>query len=119
MTTETTKNSAVKALGISGLVCGIMTFVGSFIPCFGMFAIFLGALALLLCIIGLVIASKKGAPKGLLIAGLILSLIGCYVAYSQAAAFASLGEEMQQHMQEQEEILDKSMKELEELTNED
>ena len=80
---EEQKTSLVTGLGITGLVAGILTFIVSFIPCFGVYALFIGVIALVISIIGLIIAIYKKASKGLLIAALILSLIGVIIAYLQ------------------------------------
>ena len=84
------KSSLVTGLGITGLVAGILTFIVSFIPCFGIYALYIGVIALLISIIGLAIAYNKKASKGILYAALILSLIGVLIAYSQYDALNHL-----------------------------
>lgn len=67
-------------MGVASLVLGIVGIVFSFIPCLGMYALFLTIPGVILGAIGLVSASKKKAPKGLAIAGLVCSIIGSTVA---------------------------------------
>jgi len=86
--------SLSKGLEITGLVLGIVTLLVSFIPCFGLFAIFFGVIAIAISVIGLVIALKHNHEKGLIIGALITSLLGCGIAYSQYAAMNALGEEL-------------------------
>lgn len=77
---ETTKNSnAGKGLGTASLVLGIVAAVVSFIPCLGMWALVPGVIGLVLSIISISQANKAGAPKGMAIAGLVCSIIGCCV----------------------------------------
>ena len=89
-TTNTTTNSkAGKGLGIAGLVLGILAAVVSFVPCLGMYAMFPGIIGLVLSIISIVQANKAGASKGMAIAGLVCSLVGCSIAgwqYSKISA---------------------------------
>ena len=44
---KTKYESLSKGLGITGLVLGIITLLVSFIPCFGLFAIFFGIIAIM------------------------------------------------------------------------
>lgn len=82
-TTNTTQNSnsnAGKTLGITGMILGIITVIVSFIPCLGMYALIPGIVGLILSIISINQANKAGASKGMAIAGLICSVIGCAIA---------------------------------------
>jgi hypothetical protein len=89
-TTQTTSNSkAGKGLGIAGLVLGILAAVLSFVPCLGMYAFFPGIIGLVLSIISFVQANKAGAAKGMAIAGIVCSILGCAIAgwqYSKISA---------------------------------
>jgi|SRR5579883_384962 len=71
---------AVTILGVLSLVKGIMALITSVIPCFGMFAIGLASISLLLGIIGIVIAKSKNQSMALPIAGTAVS--GLAVAFS-------------------------------------
>ncbi len=63
-------------MGVASLVLGIVGLVFSFIPCLGLYGIFLTVPGLVLGAVGVAKASKSGAPKGLAIAGLVCSIIG-------------------------------------------
>lgn len=95
-TTNTTKSTAGKGLGIAGMILGILATIISFIPCLGTFALIPGVIGLILSIVSLVQANKAGAPKGMAIAGLVCSLVGCAIAgwqwyeISKAASEAGL-----------------------------
>jgi uncharacterized membrane protein YccC len=88
-TNKTTNSKAGKGLGIAGLVLGILAAVVSFVPCLGMYAMFPGIIGLVLSIISIVQANKASASKGMAIAGLVCSLVGCAIAgwqYSKISA---------------------------------
>ena len=89
------KKDASKGLGIAGLVVGILTLLVSFIPCFGMYAMYIGIVAILLSGIGLYIASKNNSSKGMLIAALIVSILGFAIAYNQYSQLKDLGDSLQ------------------------
>lgn len=71
---------AVTILGVLSLAKGIMALITSVIPCFGMFAIGLASISLLLGIIGIVIAKSKNQGMALPVAGTAVS--GLAVAFS-------------------------------------
>lgn len=95
------KESTVNGLGIAGLITGIMTFLLAFIPCIGVFAIFIGIVSLTLSIIGITMASKYAFSKGLLIGGLVTAGLGCILAISQLAAFGGIGSQVYEDIQTQ------------------
>ena len=64
-------------LGVAALVLGIIAIVIAFIPFIGIGSFLLGALAVILGIVGL---RKKGLPKGTSIAGLILGALSLIIA---------------------------------------
>ena len=78
-TTKTT-STAGKGLGIAGLVLGILAAIISFIPCLGTFALIPGVIGLVLSIISLMQANKAGSSKGMAVAGLVCSIVGCAIA---------------------------------------
>lgn len=89
MEETSTKSTAGKGLGIAGLVLGILAAVLSFVPCLGMYAFIPGIIGLVLSIVSFVQANKAGAAKGMAIAGIVCSLVGCAIAgyqYSQISA---------------------------------
>jgi hypothetical protein len=69
-----------QVLGIIGLVLGVLALILSFVPCIGMWAIAPGIIGLILSAVGMSMAGKVGASKGLSIAGLVLSIIACLMA---------------------------------------
>ena len=74
---EEQKSTAGQGLGIAGLVLGIIALILSFIPCIGWVAIIPGFIAIALCIVGLTQANKANGAKGLIIAALVISILGC------------------------------------------
>jgi thiol:disulfide interchange protein len=80
---EDVKNNSGQNLGIAALITGIITFVLAVIPCVGLIAIIPGIIAIILAIVGLSQASQRNAPKGLLIAGLIIAVIASMISVSQ------------------------------------
>lgn len=87
-TTEV-KSNAGKGLGIAGLVCGILAAIISFVPCLGMYALIPGVVGLVLSVVSVIQAGKAGASKGMAIAGIVCSVVGCSIAgwqYSQVSA---------------------------------
>lgn len=74
---------AGQSLGIAALITGIVTFVLAAIPCVGMIAIIPGIIAIVLASVGLSQANKSGAPRGLLIAGLVIAVVASLISFSQ------------------------------------
>ncbi|HUJ62343.1 MAG TPA: hypothetical protein VLX92_27740 [Kofleriaceae bacterium] len=76
-------------MGVAALVLGIVGLLLSFIPFFGMYALPLTALALILGALG-----ARKPKKGLAIAGLVLGLVGsglgAYWAYASHKAASEL-----------------------------
>ena len=87
--------NAGKGLGIAGFVLGLCALVFSFVPCLGAYAVFPGALAVILSLVALMQASKANAPKGLIIAGLAVSIIGTGIGGYQYMALKELGNQLQ------------------------
>ncbi|GAA1128685.1 Ltp family lipoprotein [Citricoccus alkalitolerans] len=73
-------------LGVAALVLGIIAIVIAFIPFIGIGSFLLGALAVILGIVGL---RKKGLPKGTSIAGLILGALSLIIAGIMTAITAT------------------------------
>lgn len=80
--------SLSKGLGTAGIILGIMTLVFSLIPIFGMLAIFLGFIALMICGTGIGVAIKHGHSKSRLITALVLTGLGIALSLMQFSAFA-------------------------------
>ena len=68
---EIVGNELGMALGITGMVCGGVALTFSFIPCFGMWALWPGVIAAVISLIGLLVSTRM---KALSIAGLVISL---------------------------------------------
>ena len=99
-TTQPTSNSkAGKGLGIAGLVLGILAAVIAFIPCLGTFAIIPGIIGLVLSVVSFVQANKAGAAKGMAIAGIVCSIVGCSIAGWQWYTLSKLGESSKESLE--------------------
>jgi hypothetical protein len=69
-----------KKMAVAALVLGIVGLVISFIPCLGLYGLFLTVPGLIFGLVGISKAKKAKAGMGLAIAGLICSLIGTAIA---------------------------------------
>lgn len=87
-------NGSGQVLGIIGFVLGIISIILAFIPCIGLYAIFPGAIALILAIIGLMQVNKSGGSKGLSIAGIIISAIAIIIAGIQYYYLSSAADKL-------------------------
>lgn len=74
---------AGQTLGIAALITAIITFVMAVIPCIGIIAIIPGIIAIVLAGVGLSHAAQENAPRGVLVAGLIIGIIASLIAFSQ------------------------------------
>ena len=77
------RNYSGQNLGVAALITAIITFVLAVIPCVGLIAIIPGIIALVLAFVGLSQASRNNSPRGLLIAGLIIAILGTLISVSQ------------------------------------
>ena len=80
---STTKQPTGQNLGVAALITAIVTFVLAVIPCVGLIAIIPGIIAIVLASVGLSQASRNDAPRGLLIAGLIIAAVATMISFSQ------------------------------------
>ena len=80
---EDVKNNSGQNLGIAALITAIITFVLSVIPCVGLIAIIPGIIAIILASVGLSQAARDKAPRGVLLAGLIIGIIASLISLSQ------------------------------------
>jgi hypothetical protein len=78
-------------LGVAALITAIVTFVLAVIPCVGLIAIIPGLIAIVLAAIGLSRASAGEAPRGLLIAGLIIAAVASVISFSQIFVAGRIG----------------------------
>ncbi len=125
-TTQTTPPAptpnAGKGLGIAGLVLGIIAAIVSFIPCLGTFALIPGIIGIILSAISMAQANKAGAAKGMAVAGLVCSIVGCCLAGYQMYVINTAGEKMKEGFEEFNknggmDSLNKALEELRELTD--
>ena len=77
---EVRRSSSGQGLGIAGLVLGIVAIPLAVIPCTSVFGILLGILGITLSAIGLSQATRAQAAKGLILSGLVLSIIATIIA---------------------------------------
>jgi hypothetical protein len=80
---EQIRNTSGQNLGIAALITAIITFVLAVIPCIGVIAIIPGIIAIILASVGLSQATRSDAPRGVLIAGLIIGIIATLISFSQ------------------------------------
>jgi hypothetical protein len=80
---EEVKNNTGQNLGIAALITAIITFVLAVIPCVGLIAIIPGIIAIILASVGLSQAARNNAPRGVLIASLIIAIIASMISISQ------------------------------------
>lgn len=80
---EEVQNNTGQSMGVGALVTAIITFVLAVIPCVGLIAIIPGIIAIVLASVGLSQAARNNAPRGLLIAGLIIAIIASLISFSQ------------------------------------
>jgi uncharacterized membrane protein YgaE (UPF0421/DUF939 family) len=84
------ESNPTQGLGIAGIIVGIFSIFFAIIPCTIFLGIILGVIGLILTIIGLNQAAKLNVPKGLLIAGLITSILGVLIAGLWGLAFKEM-----------------------------
>ncbi len=78
-------------LGIGALITAIITFVLAVIPCVGLIAVIPGIIAIVLASVGLSQASRNDAPRGVLIAGLIIAVVATLISFSQIFVAGKIG----------------------------
>jgi hypothetical protein len=67
-------------MGIAGLVLGILSAIGGWIPVISYISWLLGIIGIVLSAIGLSKAKKENQPTGICVAGLVLSIIGLVIS---------------------------------------
>ena len=96
---ELRDSGAVTALSVIGLVFGLIGMLGSFIPCLGSLAFFVGIPAAIASAIALAIAYAQKAKRTFAIVALTISLIGVVISGWQYFSIISAGEKARQQMQ--------------------
>lgn len=66
-------------MGVASLVLGILSLIIGFVPFCGAIALLPAIIGLILGIVDVVLKSKKGEPKGMGIAGIVLSAISIVI----------------------------------------
>ena len=89
------KNQTVIVFEVLSLVLAIINLGIAFIPCVGILAIPIGIISITISAIGLYIAHKASAQKGLLIAALAIGLVGTAISVGQIVLIKVLGESSQ------------------------
>ncbi len=128
------KTTAGQGLGIAGLVLGLVAIPLAILGCTFLLGLLLGAAGVILSAIGLSQASKAYGRKGVIIAGLITSIVGTSIALMWGLFFATasfegrgifrdvgrdIREEVRESMEESMDEIDRDMeKTLEELEKE-
>jgi hypothetical protein len=93
MTEELKESGTVTALSVIGLVFGTIGMIGSFVPCLGALAFYVGIPASLASGIALGIAYSQHARRTLAIVALTISLIGVVISGWQFFTVAAIGTE--------------------------
>ncbi len=88
---EPPKSTAGQGFGIASLILGILALLIAFIPCVGIFALIPGLIAIVLAIVGLSQASSANGSKGIIISGLIISILGTTLAAAWLVLFSTSG----------------------------
>ena len=102
MSEQLRDSGAVTALSVVGFVFGLIGLMGSFVPCLGSLAFFVGVPGALAAGIGLGIAYHQQAKRTFAIAALTISLIGVVISGFQYLSIVSAGKSAQdsiEHMQ--------------------
>lgn len=116
-------SGSYKSFGIISLILGILAFLFSFIPCLGIYAVFPGILGIVFGVIGLILANKVNGAKGMVIAGVVLSILGTAVASWQYKKINSAVKELDKvlidttEMNEFKNSMDSSLKALDSSVN--
>lgn len=81
---------ATSGTAIAGLVLGILALVSSWIPIINNLSFFIGAIGLVLAIVGVVGTVRgKRAGKGLAIAALVINIVACAVVLATQSAMSA------------------------------
>ena len=97
---EEQKNSGiVTALATVAFVFGLVGMLGSFIPCIGALAFYVGIPAAIIAIIALFIAKSQNAKNTFVIVALVISLIGVAISGWQYFSIKAKGEQSRQGLQ--------------------
>ena len=77
---EEVKTNAGQGLGIAGLVMGILAIPLAIMGCTSILGLLLGGAGIILSAVGLSQATKSNGNKGLPTGGLVVSIVGTFIA---------------------------------------
>ena len=90
---EEAKTNAGQGLGIAGLVMGIMAIPLALLGCTSVLGLLLGGTGIILSAVGLSQATKSNGNKGLPTGGLVVSILGTFIALLWLVFFAQVAKE--------------------------
>ena len=90
---EEVKTNAGQGLGIAGLVMGILAIPLALLGCTSILGLLLGGAGIILSAVGLSQATKSNGNKGLPTGGLVVSIVGTFIALVWLVFFAQLAKE--------------------------
>ena len=93
-------SGTVTAMSVIGLVFGLIGMLGSFIPCLGSLAFYIGIPAAIISAIGLFIAYSQNAKRTFAIVALTISLIGVVISGWQYFSIISAGKNAERKLNE-------------------
>ncbi len=88
----------VTVFSVIGFVFGLIGMLGSFIPCVGALAFYIGIPAAIISAIGVIIAYSQNAKKTFAITAVTISLIGVIISGVQFFSIISAGETARKEM---------------------
>ena len=90
---EEAKTNAGQGLGIAGLIMGIMAIPLAIMGCTSVLGLLLGGAGIILSAVGLSQATKSNGNKGLPTGGLVVSIVGTFIALLWLVFFAQVAKE--------------------------
>ena len=100
MSEELKDSGIVTALSVVGLVFGLIGMLGSFIPCIGSLAFYIGIPAAIISAIALGVAYSQKAKRTFAIVALTISLIGVVISGWQYFSIISANKNAQQQLEQ-------------------
>jgi flagellar basal body-associated protein FliL len=94
------ESGIVTAMSVVGLVFGLIGMNGSFIPCIGSLAFYIGIPAALISAIALFIAYSQNSKKTFAVVALTISLIGVVISGWQYHSIVSLGNSLERELKQ-------------------
>lgn len=98
VSSELKESGTVTAMSVVGFVFGLIGMMGSFIPCLGSLAFYIGIPAALISAIALGIAYSQNAKKTFAIVAVTISLIGVVISGWQYFSIVSAGNKAKQEL---------------------